>query len=287
MKRATGLLVFEVRDSNPNGDPDRESDPRQRSDGRGEVSPVSLKRKLRDLVEYKEGDVWQTLSAKLNLSADAFCILESRDTVRGEVDKMLKNDFEKFKRTFWDGRIFGNTFLEKGKGDTVRSGVAHFGLGISVAPIEVERLTQTKKAPAQDDRLSGMAPMSFRVVQHGIYYVPFFVNPSAAYRTGCDERDVELFYGLIPFMFDHTRSVMRSQVGMVHAHLMTHKSPLGSFNDFQMIDALTPRLKEGVLKPSSLNDYIVPKWEDVPEDLKNKAENHRDLMEYLEKAASK
>lgn len=279
MERATGLLVIEVRDSNPNGDPDRESDPRQRVDERGEISPVSLKRKLRDLVEYKGGNVWQALSAKPNLPPNEFCILESRDTVRGEVDKMLKEDIEQFKRTFWDGRIFGNTFLEKGKGDTVRSGVVHFGLGISVAPVEIKRLTQTKKAPAQDDRLSGMAPMSFRVVQHGIYCVPFFVNPSAAHRTGCEERDVELFYRLIPYMFDHTRSVIRSQVGILHAHLGIHKTPLGSFNDFQMIDALKPRLKEGVTKATSVEDYDCPQWKDVPEALKSKVKEYKDLMD--------
>ena len=50
-RRATGLLVIEVVNSNPNGDPDRESDPRQRPDGRGEISGVSFKRKLRDLLE--------------------------------------------------------------------------------------------------------------------------------------------------------------------------------------------------------------------------------------------
>ena len=51
LKRATGLLVIEVVNSNANGDPDRESDPRQRPNGLGEISPVSFKRKLRDLLD--------------------------------------------------------------------------------------------------------------------------------------------------------------------------------------------------------------------------------------------
>ena len=50
LKRATGLLVIEVVNSNANGDPDRESDPRQRPNGLGEISPVSFKRKIRDLL---------------------------------------------------------------------------------------------------------------------------------------------------------------------------------------------------------------------------------------------
>lgn len=282
MKRTTGLLVIEVRDSNPNGDPDRESDPRQRNDGRGEISPVSLKRKLRDLVEAKEGIVWTTLSKQQQLKAEQFQILESRDIKRPDVKKMLEEkDLKKFKEAFWDARVFGNTFLEEGQGDTIRSGVVHFGLGLSVAPIEVERLTQTKKAPAEEGKSRGMAPMSFRIVQHGVYYVPFFVNPSAAHKTGCEEQDIELLLKLMPYMFDHTRSVIRSQVGILHAHLLTHKSPLGSFNEFKMLDTLTPRLIEEGKKPVSLADYIIPKWGDVSEDLRNKVDGYKDLMEEL------
>ena len=63
-KRGCGLLIIEVRNSNPNGDPDQEGVPRQRNDGHGEISPVSFKRKLRDLVEDKEGEVWGGNSAQ-------------------------------------------------------------------------------------------------------------------------------------------------------------------------------------------------------------------------------
>ena len=63
--RITGLLILEVRKSNPNGDPERESSPRQRPDGKGEISPVSVKRKLRDLVLEKE--VWSGAKSRHRL----------------------------------------------------------------------------------------------------------------------------------------------------------------------------------------------------------------------------
>lgn len=277
MKRATGLLVVEVRNSNPNGDPDRESDPRQRDDGRGEISPVSIKRKMRDLIEDKEGAVWRTLSSELNLPSEEFHILESRQTVRAEVKKLLEKDLEQFKRTYWDARVFGNTFLEEGQGDTIRTGVAHFGLGLSVSPIEVERLTFTKKAPAEEGKSRGMAPMSYRVVKHGVYYVPFFLNPTAAHKTGCDDRDIELFCRLVKHIFAHTRSMIRTMVEVVHGHYVPHNNPLGSFPEFRMIDALTPRLNDGLTRGASLADYSIPTWQDVPEELKSKAEGYRDL----------
>ncbi len=277
MKRVTGMLVIEVRDSNPNGDPDRESDPRQRDDGRGEISPVSLKRKLRDLVEDKEGEVWKTLAKQLDLSADEFQILESREVKRGEVKKLMENDFEKFKHTYWDARIFGNTFLEEGQGNTIRTGVVHFGLGLSVAPVEIDRKTFTKKAPAEEGKSRGMAPMGYRIVKHGIYYAPFFVNPSAAHKTGCDDKDIELFSHLIKHMFAHTRSMIRPMVDVIHAHFVPHQNALGSFSEFKMLDALTPHLKVADTKPASLDDYIIPTWEKLDSVLKSKAVDYRDL----------
>ena len=91
--RATGLLVIEAINSNPNGDPDRESDPRQRPDGKGEISPVSFKRKLRDLVEDKEGLVWQVFASKFELTADEFGVLESRKSTLKEIRDLAEKEF--------------------------------------------------------------------------------------------------------------------------------------------------------------------------------------------------
>src|SRR5437867_6377693 len=103
--RITGLLILEVRKSNPNGDPERESSPRQRPDGKGEISPVSVKRKLRDLVLEKEGVVWQQARKDLGISDDSkFQILEDRNLERATVRKQLESDFEGFKSTYWDAR---------------------------------------------------------------------------------------------------------------------------------------------------------------------------------------
>ena len=88
INRGTGLLLIEAINSNPNGDPDRESDPRTRQDGRGEISPVSFKRKLRDLVDAKDAPIWQELSVELGLGAENFEILESKKTKRAEVRKL-------------------------------------------------------------------------------------------------------------------------------------------------------------------------------------------------------
>jgi len=278
--RATGLLVLEIKNSNPNGDPDRESDPRRRHDKRGEISPVSFKRKVRDLIENKEGPVWGEISKNFQPSLDheVFYILESRGRDRNKIKKELENGGSEFKMKYWDGRVFGNTFLEEGSSDTIKTGVAQFALGVSIAPVEIERMTNTSKAGVQEGKDRGMAPLAYRIVQHGVYCMPFFINPTAAVKSGCTKQDIDLLLKIIPYAYPHTASYIRPFVDIRHAWYIEHKSALGSCSDFLLIDALTPRKKDEPEKPSSSwDDYEVPTK--LPDELQKKVEPIRDLME--------
>ena len=272
--RATGLLVIEVINSNPNGDPDRESDPRQRPDGKGEISPVSFKRKVRDLIENKDGDVWKQVGS--GLKQEEFVILESRGRDRKAIDAELKNGTT-FRDKYWDGRVFGNTFLEEGAADTIKTGVVQFGLGLSVAAIDISRHTNTSKSGVQEGKDRGMAPMGYRFVPHGVYWMPFFVNPSAAQKSGCTKQDIDLLLKVIPFAYPHTRSHARPMVEVRHAWYIEHKNALGSCSDFALIGALTPKKKQDLNSPSnSWDDYDVPT--ELPADLKARVGSCRDLM---------
>ncbi|MCE5333410.1 MAG: type I CRISPR-associated protein Cas7 [Desulfobacteraceae bacterium] len=287
IKRATGLLIIEVVNSNPNGDPDRESDPRQRPNGLGEISPVSFKRKLRDLVEDKKGPVFAAVRQDLGLPDGAFEILESRGrdrkTITGEMGDITHFDEEKFREStfvkkYWDARLFGNTFLEKGgnKG-YIKTGVAQFTMGLSVAPVLIQRHTNTNKSGVEGPKDAGMAPLAYRVIEHGVYCLPFYVNPSHAHKSGCTRKDVDLLKALIPYAYDHTRSAIRPDVRIRHAWYMEHQKSLGSCADWKLIDSLTPRRKgDDPLQPSeSWNDYDVPV--DLPAELKSKV-SFEDLM---------
>jgi Cas7 group CRISPR-associated protein Csh2 len=278
--RATGLLIIEVINSNPNGDPDRESDPRQRPDDRGEISPVSFKRKVRDLIDDKEGPVWKSLAdtSQPDLSPEKFNILESRGRDRKSIENEIKNGT--FIEKYWDGRVFGNTFLEEGASTSIKTGVVQFGLGVSIAPVAIERMTNTNKAGVQEGKDRGMAPLGYRIVQHGVYCMPFFVNPTAAAKSGCTKRDIDILLQVIPYAYPHTASYVRPFVGLRHAWYMEHKSSLGSCSDFALIAALTPKKKEEPDRPSkSWNDYEVPPA--LPEELRKKLANVRDLMEEI------
>lgn len=292
--RHVGLLVLDVTMSNPNGDPDMESEPRTRElDGLGMISPVSLKRKFRDLVS-DESEVFAEAKKQLGLdksTKNQFKILEERGRDRDAIKGMDKKEFM---QTYWDGRLFGNTFLESlkdselsndqkkkkeegGYAHLINTGAVQIGVGLSISPIDVVRMTNTNKSGVQEGKDRGMAPLAFRVVTHGIYCMPIYVNPSIAKKTGATIEDLELFKFMMPYVYQHTASAIRPQISVLHAWFAEHKNTLGSCPEHLFINALTPSLKTGVTQPTSMDDYDIPTCKDLG-DLKGKFKEVRDLV---------
>lgn len=283
IKRATGLLVIEAVNSNPNGDPDREGDPRQRPNGCGEISPVSFKRKLRDLLDDHDTPFFQALPEMFSNHADRYFILEHRGRDRKQITKELGKspaDFRnsEFVKKYWDARVFGNTFLEDG-GDKgfIKTGVVQFGMGISIAPVDILRQTNTNKAGVQEGKNAGMAPLGYRVVDHGVYCMPFFVNPNYADKSGCTAEDIELLKLLIPHAYEQNRSAIRPDVRIRHAWYIEHKNILGSCPEYKLIEALTPEKIGDKMEPSlSWNDYRDKL--SLPEELLEKVDSCIDMV---------
>lgn len=278
MNRATGLLILEVVNSNPNGNPDQESDPRLRPDERGMISPVSFKRKLRDLIEDTKGPVWEHIAASFtpHLDPAGYQILESRGRDRDEIRRL---ETAEFVRRYWDGRLFGNTFLEKDASAKLRTGVVQFGMGVSISPVEIERMTNSNKAGVETGKDRGLAPLAYRIVLHGVYVMPYFVNPTAARKSGCTPTDVEVMKRLIPHAYTHTASYARPMVTIRHAWHMEHKSALGSCPDFSLIEAMTPKRRneaEKDLPSKEWQEYDAPVK--LPEDLRARVESVTDLV---------
>ena len=283
IKRATGLLILEVVNSNPNGDPDRESDPRQRPNGCGEISPVSFKRKLRDLLDDHDAPFFQALPEKFQENADRYFILEHRGRDRTSIKKEMGKDPEKFLESeftnkYWDARVIGKTFLEDG-GDKgfIKTGAVQFGMGVSVAPVEILRQTNTNKAGVQEGKSAGMAPLAYRIVEHGVYSMPFFVNPNYAHKSGCTAEDIELLKLLIPYAYEMNRSAIRPDVRLRHAWYIEHKNILGSCPEYLLFEALTPEKQGNPSEPStSWRDYVDKPG--LPEKLLAKVDSCVDLV---------
>ena len=122
-----------------------------------------------------------------------------------------------------------------------------------------------------------MAPMAYRVVEHGVYCMPFFVNPNYAGKSGCTAADIELLKLAIPYAYDLNRSAIRPDVRIRHAWYITHKNSLGSCPDYLLLEALTP---ERIGNPGDPSE----KWGDyedkygLPEALLNRVESCVDLV---------
>lgn len=295
--RHVGLVVMDVTMSNPNGDPDMESEPRTRElDGLGMISPVSFKRKFRDLVEDKS-EVLEEAKQKMGLGSktgNKFEILERRGRDRDKIKAMNR---ESFKKEFWDARLFGNTFLESlkdselsdeqkqkkkdgGFDHLINTGALQIGVGLSVEPINVVRMTTTNKSGVEADKDRGMAPLAFRVVQHGIYCIPIYVNPSIALKTGATMEDLNLFKFILPYVYQHTASAIRPQISILHAWFAEHKNTLGSCPEHLFINALTPKVKKDVGKLTSVANYDIPTKNDLG-DLLDRFNKVEDLMDNI------
>ena len=159
----------------------------------------------------------------------------------------------------------------------IKTGIVQFGVGVSISPIRINRQTNTNKPGVQEGKNAGMAPLAFRIVEHGVYCMPFFVNPNFAGKTGCTADDIELLKILIPQAYDLNRSAIRADVRIRHAWYIEHKNNLGSCPDYLLLDAFTPK-RIGDITVSSM------KWDDyedkteLPEELKTKVVPVIDLM---------
>ena len=150
-------------------------------------------------------------------------------------------------------------------------------MGVSVAPVEILRQTNTNKAGVQEGKSAGMAPLAYRIVEHGVYCMPFFVNPNYAHKSGCTAEDIELLKLLIPYAYEMNRSAIRPDVRLRHAWYIEHKNILGSCPEYLLFEALTPEKQGNPSEPStSWRDYVDKPG--LPEKLLAKVDSCVDLV---------
>jgi CRISPR/Cas system type I-B associated protein Csh2 (Cas7 group RAMP superfamily) len=121
-----------------------------------------------------------------------------------------------------------------------------------------------------------MAPLGWRVVRHGVYVMPFFVNPMMAAKSGCKAEDIDLLKFLIPHAYRSSASAVRPFVEVRHAWYAEHTSPLGSCPDSRILDSLQPKKRENPEEYSTdISEYDIPTA--VPEELRGRLHDFEDL----------
>ncbi|WP_404366045.1 type I-C CRISPR-associated protein Cas7/Csd2 [Corallococcus coralloides] len=286
------VLLFDVKDGNPNGDPDAGNLPRiDPETGHGLVTDVCLKRKVRNYVQLihdgadghdiyvKERGVLSALHAeayaRLGLKAQEPVAEATADSPKGEgkgkAEKKPRKASEgevvrkvraEMCRRYFDVRTFGAVMsLKEANAGQVR-GPVQLTFGRSLDPVVSAEHTITRMAVATqkeadnqggDNRTMGRKT----TVPYGLYRAYGFVSPSLAKQTGFGEADLDLLWKALVEMFDHDRSAARGLMATRRLLVFRHASALGNAPAHKLFDAVSARRKDDSKPPRDFSDYAL------------------------------
>lgn len=282
------VVLFDVENGNPNGDPDAGNMPRMDPEtGYGLVTDVCLKRKIRNYVEtVKEGEPGYRIYVKdgvpLNRSdaeaGYAYSVgkeLEQIQIEKGEKAKKIgakikegNENIDVLLRTFmcsnfYDIRTFGavmTTFVKGALNCGQVRGPVQLSFARSVDPILPQEVTITRVAITTEADAEKKETEIGRkyIVPYGLYRVEGFISANLARKTtGFSEADLELLWEAILNMFELDRSAARGKMAVRDLIVFRHDSELGNAPAYKLFDLVREQRKEGVTTPRSYSDYTV------------------------------
>jgi len=269
------IYLFDVKDGNPNGDPDAGNLPRiDPETGHGLVTDVCLKRKVRNFIQMVMADAQDKDAVGESQGFDVYvrekAILNNqhlRAYKKLEIDPKKAKQEERDQtrawmcKNFYDIRAFGAVMTTEINCGQVR-GPIQFAFGRSIDPVVTSEhavtrcaVTTEKEAEKQsgDNRTMGRK----FTVPYGLYQAHGFINPFLAKQTGFDEEDLTLFWEALKNMFEHDRSAARGLMGAQKIIVFKHDSALGNAPANKLFDLVSVKRKDGVEVPRSFSDYEV------------------------------
>ena len=257
------MLIFDVKDGNPNGDPDAGNLPRVDAEtGEGLVTDVCLKRKVRNYIQLTKGadagyDIFVKEKAVLNNIVDeAYAELgidaNAKKPAKGDaVDKGRALMCKKF----YDIRTFGAVLSAGANAGQVR-GPVQLTFARSVDPVvtlehSITRMAVTKVEDVDKERTMGRK----NTVPYGLFVAYGFVSPALAGQTGFSEEDLETLWNALVNMFDHDRSAARGLMATQKLIVFKHESALGNAPSHKLFDLVKISKKPEVSVPRKFSDY--------------------------------
>jgi len=266
------VVLFDVENGNPNGDPDAGNMPRiDPETGRGLVTDVCLKRKIRNFVEMvKEGEPGYEIYIKSNVplnssDARAFERLGVKDAKNAkkndpEIDRKVR-DF--MCQNFYDIRTFGavmTTFVKAALNCGQVRGPVQLGFAQSIDPIVPQEVTITRVAitTEADAQNKGTEMGRKYIVPYGLYRVEGFVSANLARKvTGFSEEDLQLLWQAIINMFEHDRSAARGKMAVRELIVFKHSTELGEVPAYKLFDAVNVERIDQSAPARKFGDYRV------------------------------
>lgn len=268
MKRHDFVYVFDVKDGNPNGDPDAGNLPRVDPEtGHGLVTDVCIKRKLRNYVALTRGDtggyrIYFSEGAVLNrLHEEAYEGIGEKPTA-----KKLPKDVKKAReltefmcRNFWDVRTFGAVMTTEVNCGQVR-GPVQISFARSAMPIVTLEHAITRSSVTNERDLEKERTMGRKfTVPYAVYVAYGFINPFLARETDFSEEDLELLWESLTNAFQFDQSAARPAGSMTCRGLIVFRHPneLGVAPSHALLNAVSVRARNGAEAPRSFEDYEV------------------------------
>lgn len=267
------VLVFDVRDGNPNGDPDAGNLPRLDAEsGHGLVTDVSLKRKVRNFVGLVKGemppfDIYVKEKAILNQTHEkAYVAVGAEEELKGDKKRKGSGDtVEKARQwmctNFYDIRTFGAVMSTGVNCGQVR-GPVQLTFARSVDPIiaqehSITRMAVATEAEAEKQQGDNRTMGRKHTVPYGVYVAHGFVSSFLAKQTGFGEDDLELLWQALENMFEHDRSAARGEMATRGLYVFKHDSELGNAHAHALFDRIRIAKKDEVEIPRAFSDYRV------------------------------
>lgn len=275
------VILFDVENGNPNGDPDAGNMPRVDPEtSYGLVTDVCIKRKIRNYVETLKEDAEgyriyikdgvplnrsdKAAMAALGIDDDLKAAKKSDpDIDRRLCDYMCKN--------YFDIRTFGavmTTFVKGALNCGQVRGPVQIGFARSVDPIVPQEVTITRVAITTEADAENKATEMGRkhIVPYALYRAEGFVSANLARKTtGFSEDDLKLLWQAILNMFENDRSAARGKMAVRELIVFKHDSELGNAPSYKLFDAVTVSKNDGVDVPRCYRDYTVTVDEHIPE----------------------
>ena len=281
------VILFDVENGNPNGDPDSGNMPRiDPESGLGLVTDVCLKRKIRNYVETVKEDakgykIYIKEDVPLNRSDREACeslgITETEDKKVTEALKKLKKsdkDVDIKLRdymcdNFYDIRTFGavmTTFVKASLNCGQVRGPVQLGFARSIDPIVSQEVTITRVAiTTEKDAENKSTEMGRKnIVPYGLYRVEGYISANLARKvTGFSEEDLDLLWEAIINMFENDHSAARGKMAVRELIVFKHSKELGDCPAYKLFDAVELRKKEEIEYPRKYQDYTVQIHEEM------------------------
>lgn len=261
------VLLYDVENGNPNGDPDAGNMPRiDPETGHGIVTDVCLKRKIRNFAELVEGDktgyrIHIKEGTPLNQNhEEAYKAVELEPGKKADLTGVDKAR-QWMCANFFDVRTFGAVMSTGDNCGQVR-GPVQINFSRSIDPIVQQEVTITRQAVTRIDDIEKERTMGRKhIVPYGLYRAEGYVSAKLANSpgkgTGFSEDDLQLLWDALVNMFEHDHSAARGKMASRKLIVFKHESDLGNAPSHLLLDLVRVERKPEAMPPRSFADYVV------------------------------